>query len=81
KEPSRALELALAGDRWYSDRGRPAEARRAMIVSLLVDTGNMSEARVWTRRFIEQYPESSYRPMVQGKTGIHPRPGRDGHIP
>lgn len=70
-----ALELALRGEDWYSDEGPLAEARKAMIVTLLVDLDRMSEARAEVRRFIERYPESPYRPMLQGKTGIHPRPG------
>jgi hypothetical protein len=71
----RALAYALAGDEWYPDVGRPAEARRAKIVTLLVDLHRMSEARERTRKFIEAYPASPYRRLVQGVTGIHPRPG------
>ncbi len=70
-----ALSYALAGQEWYPDEGRPAEARHAKIVTLLVDTGKMEEARTRTRSFIEKYPSSPYRPLVQGVTGIHPRPG------
>lgn len=70
-----ALVFALKGDEWYSPTGKPAEARRAMIVTLMVDLGRMEEARVRTRDFISQYPNSPYRRLVQGVTGIHPRPG------
>jgi hypothetical protein len=69
-----ALSLAKRGDEWYSDTGDTAEARKAMVVTLLVDLGSMEEARVLTRRFIAAYPSSPYRPLVQGVTGIHPRP-------
>jgi hypothetical protein len=70
----RALVLAERGEGWYSDHGPAAEARRAMIVTLLVDLGQMDEARARARAFIQAYPQSAYRPLVQGKTGIHPRP-------
>ena len=74
-----ALSLAKKGDEWYSDTGDTAEARKAMVVTLLVDLGGMEEARALTRRFIAAYPTSQYRPLVQGVTGIHPRPhGPDG---
>ncbi len=75
-DKQRALDYALAGEDWYDETGKPAEARRAMIVTLLVDLGRMDEARERTYRFIEQYPKSPYRRLVQGATGIHPRPGR-----
>jgi TolA-binding protein len=75
----RALSYALAGEEWYSDVGKPAEARRAKIVTLMVDLGQMSEARERARAFIEQYPRSPYRHLVQGTTGIHPRPGAPPH--
>jgi hypothetical protein len=71
-----ALVLAEAGERWYGATGVRAQARRAMAITLLVDLGRMPEARDRTRRFIEKYPRSRYRPLVQGATGIHPRPGR-----
>ncbi len=74
-DKERALAYALAGDEWYEAEGKPAEARRAKIVTLLVDLGRMQEARSRTRQFIEQYPNSPYRRLVQGVTGIHPRPG------
>lgn len=70
----RALAFAKKGEEWYASTGRPAEARKAMIVTLLVELGDMEEARNLTRRFIDAYPESEYRPLVQGLTGIHPRP-------
>lgn len=74
----RALAYALMGEEWYPDTGKPAEARRAMIVTLLVELGRMPEARDRTRAFIQKYPHSPYRRLVQGLTGIHPRPGRPG---
>ncbi len=55
-------------------RGPEAEARHAMGITLLVDLGQIEEARALTRRFIVEHPESVYRPLVQGVTGIHPRP-------
>lgn len=69
-----ALELARQGDTWYGTTGANAEARKAMAITLLVDLGNMEQARRETRAFIAAYPQSSYRPLVQGVTGIHPRP-------
>jgi hypothetical protein len=73
-DKAQALKYALLGEQWYGSVGRPAEARGAMIVSLLVDLNRMEEARSRTREFIEAYPNSNYRIMVQGLTGIHPRP-------
>lgn len=73
-DKSAALVLAEKGEEWYSNTGRNAEARRAMRITLLVDLARMSEARALTRDFIAQYPESPYRRLVQGVTGIHPRP-------
>lgn len=73
-DKSRALALARKGDEWYPSRGRGAEARKAMAVTLLVDLGHMDEARDETRRFIDAYPDSPYRTLAQGVTGIHPRP-------
>jgi hypothetical protein len=49
-----------------------------MIITLLVDLGRMDEARARVDRFLEAYPNSRYRPLVQGKTGIHPRPSGPG---
>ena len=69
-----ALTLARQGDDWYPSTGVNAEARKAMAITLLVDLGNMEEARRETRAFIARFPQSSYRPLVQGVTGIHPRP-------
>lgn len=69
-----ALTWAEKGDEWYSHVGRNAEARRAMRVTLLVDLNRMDEARTFTREFIAQYPNSPYRRLVSGVTGIHPRP-------
>jgi hypothetical protein len=74
-DKSRALQLARDGERWFPNSGVGEEARRAMVVTLLVDLGRMKEARDEVRRFIEQHPDSRYRPLVQGVTGIHPRPG------
>jgi hypothetical protein len=70
----RAFELVQRGDGWYASSGVKAEARQAMGITLLVDLGEMEEARVRTRRFIVEHPTSVYRPLVQGVTGIHPRP-------
>lgn len=69
-----ALVLAEKGEQWYPPVGRLAEARRAMRITLLVDLDRMAEARALTREFIERHPESPYRRLVQGATGIHPRP-------
>jgi hypothetical protein len=69
-----ALSLALAADARLSPDGVMAEARRALIVTLMVDTERMPEARERAREFIRRYPQSRYRPLVQGTTGIHPRP-------
>jgi hypothetical protein len=69
-----ALFWAEQGERWYGDGGRFADARRAMRITLLADLQRMAEARSLARAFIAQYPQSPYRPLVQGVTGIHPRP-------
>ncbi|MBN2196409.1 MAG: hypothetical protein JW751_26595 [Polyangiaceae bacterium] len=61
----RALDLVRQGEQWYSARGVRAEARQAMGITLLVDVGEMEEARTWTRRSIATHPTSSYRPLVQ----------------
>lgn len=73
-DPKLALERALAADATLPERGAMAEARRALIVTLLVDSGRMADARQRTREFLESYPTSEYRPLVEGVTGIHPRP-------
>ncbi len=73
--PEDALAWLGHGDEWYGAEGEQAEARTAMRVTVLVDLGRMSEARAVTRRFIVEHPESPYRRLVQGMTGIHPRPG------
>jgi hypothetical protein len=73
-DKARALSFARQGESWYSPTGDLAEARKAMIVTLLVDTGDMTEARKLARRFIAAFPSSDYRPLVQGVTGVHPRP-------
>jgi hypothetical protein len=70
-----ALALAREGAAWYPNQGVLAEARKALLATLLVDLGRMAEARVEVRRFLQEHPESRYRPMLQGMTGIHPRPG------
>ena len=70
----RALALLLDAERTYGDIGHMVQARLALIVSLLVDTGRMADARDRARVFIERYPDSRYRGLVQGVTGIHPRP-------
>jgi hypothetical protein len=70
----RAFELVEKGESWYPATGEKTEARQALGITLLVDLGNMEEARARTRRFIAEHPTSRYRPVVQGVTGIHPRP-------
>jgi hypothetical protein len=70
----RALALALALDEHFPGVGRYAEARRAMIITLLVDLDRMEEARDRVHRYIDDYPESAYLSLVEGKTGVHPRP-------
>ena len=69
-----ALSRALAADARLSAAGVMAEARRALIVTLMVDTARMPEARERAREFMRRYPQSRYLPLVQGTTGIHPRP-------
>jgi hypothetical protein len=70
----RALALALEADAKLPTAGAFAEARRALIVTLLVDLQRMAEARDRTRAFMQSYPDSRYLPLVQGVTGVHPRP-------
>lgn len=78
-----ALSRALTADARLSPAGVLAEARRALIVTLMVDTERMPEARERAREFMRRYPQSRYLPLVQGTTGIHPRPTpsqlRDAH--
>jgi hypothetical protein len=69
-----ALALAEQGDAWYPSTGPFAEARHAMTVTLLVDLGDMDAARRITRALIADNPRSAYLPLVEGVTGIHPRP-------
>jgi hypothetical protein len=69
-----ALALARKGEDWYPSTGKPAEARKAMIVTLLADLDRMDEARSFARAFMAAFPRSEYLPLVQGVTGIHPRP-------
>ncbi len=69
-----ALAFARKGDEWYSNTGGTAEARKAMAITLLVDLGKMEDARRETRAFIAAFPSSPYLPLVEGVTGIHPRP-------
>lgn len=78
--PEEALRWVERGEEWYGKAGPEAEARDAMQVTLLVDLGRMREARAVTDRFIVEYPDSQYRPLVQGMTGIHPRPGPPEHV-
>jgi hypothetical protein len=73
-DKERALALARQGDEWYESSGRPAEARKAITITLLADLGRMEEARALTRAFMAAHPDSGYLPVVQGVTGIHPRP-------
>ncbi len=70
----RALALALLADDTYPGVGVNAEARRAMIITLLVDLDRMEEARQRVHRYLEEYPNSRYVPLVEGKTGVDPRP-------
>jgi len=70
----RALALALSADPTSPSGGPAAEARRAMIITLLVDLGKMDEARQRVYLYIGEYPDSPYLPLVEGKTGVHPRP-------
>jgi hypothetical protein len=70
----RALELALAADRRLPEGGVMAEARRALIVTLLVDTQRMAEARSRAREFFRLYATSRYVPLLRGVTGLHSRP-------
>jgi hypothetical protein len=70
----RALAVALSADDHLPAAGVLAEARRAFIVTLLVDLQRMSEARERAREFTRSYPTSRYVPLVQGVTGVHPRP-------
>jgi hypothetical protein len=78
-DPERALAFAQKGDDWYPSVGKAAEARKATVVTLLVELGRMEQARALTRGFIAAYPSSEYRSLVQGVTGVHPRPhGPDG---
>lgn len=69
-----ALALARRGETWYPSNGRAAEARKALIVTLLADLNRMDEARGLARAFMAAFPGSEYLPLVQGATGIHPRP-------
>jgi hypothetical protein len=81
----RALELALEADRRLPPVGVMAEARRAVIVTLLAELDRLSEARARARNFGAEYPNSRYLPLVQGVTGVHPRPRpselRDARLP
>jgi len=70
-----ALAHALEGEARFGPRGRAAEARQAVIVTLLTELGRMPEARQRTLSFLSEHPRSGYRRLVQGLTGIHPRPG------
>jgi hypothetical protein len=70
----RALQLALEADSTLPTSGVLAEARRALIVTLLVDVDRMPEARARARQFRSEYPSSGYLPLVEGVTGVHPRP-------
>lgn len=75
-----ALEWARSGEDWYGDASPHTDARRAVAITALVDLGRMKQARREVREFIERHPDSRYRPLVQGVTGIHPRPGAPPHI-
>jgi hypothetical protein len=69
-----ALQLALEADSKLPASGVLAEARRALIVTLLTDLNRYDEARARARAFGAAYPNSRYLPLVQGVTGVHPRP-------
>jgi hypothetical protein len=73
-DPDLALARALDEDARRPDTGGVAEARRALIVTLLVDEGDLQAARERARDYTKRYPESRYLPLVQGLTGVHPRP-------
>lgn len=75
-----ALLFARQEGATFGQVGLTAEARDAMAVTLLVDLGRMEEARAAVRRFVTNFPASRYRALVQGVTGIHPRPGPPEHI-
>lgn len=77
---ARALAYVERGEGWFGEHGVSAEARRALRVTLLVDLDRMSEARAFTREFLERYPTSEYRRLVQGVTGLHSRPGPPAHL-
>jgi hypothetical protein len=69
-----ALAEALVSDPTLPAAGTLAEARKALIVTLLVDTQRMPEARERARTFLERFPSSRYAPLVRGVTGIYTRP-------
>jgi hypothetical protein len=73
-DKARALALALEADQKLPHSGIFAEARRALIVTLLVDLQRMPEARQRARDFSRSFADSRYLPLVQGVTGVHPRP-------
>lgn len=68
-----ALQLILDAEDRFPESPY-AEPRRALRITLLIDLGRMEEARALVRPFLERYPKSEYGPLVQGVTGIHPRP-------
>lgn len=73
-EKRAALRFAQSIAPQFPETGVRAEARSAKEITLLVDLNRMPEARALVREFIQVHPDSRYRPLVQGVTGIHPRP-------
>ncbi len=73
-DKKQALAYARATQDRFAKEGVHAEARSAKEITLLVDLGQMEEARALVRDFLQLHPSSRYRPLVSGVTGIHPRP-------
>jgi hypothetical protein len=74
-DKAQALEWLERSDAQLPQTGRFAEARQATRITLLVGQGRMREAREHTYKFLAEHPQSEYRHLVSGQTGIHPRPG------
>ncbi len=73
-DKQKALDYAQDTAELFPETGVQAEARSAKEITLLVELDRMSEARQLVHKFIKTHPDSRYRPLVQGVTGIHPRP-------
>ncbi len=73
-DKQKALAHARETAEIFPKTGVQAEARSAKEITLLVELNRMSEARQLVYEFIKTHPDSRYRPLVQGVTGIHPRP-------